>query len=208
MPDMALWLECFEDAPAAPAEPAGPTPEWLAGHAAGRAEGAAEARAAIEAEGAALSRALAQSLEEAAWSYAEARAAVLASLAPLLEAMLAHVLPAAAGQALLPHLVERLMAAAEADSRAPLAIHVAPSHVEAMRRLLPPAGAHATVAADPSLGPNAARLHLGGRESALDLDACLLTLRESLGALLPPGRAEARSAPDSWPDARVEARRA
>jgi hypothetical protein len=201
---MVLWLENFEDAPTAASEPAGPTAEWLAGHAAGREEGAAEARAAIEAEEAALSRALAQSLEDAAWSYAEARAAVLRSLEPLLEATLARLLPAAAGQALLPRLLERLMAAAEADSRAPLAIHVAPSRAEALRRLLPSAGAHATVAADPTLGPDAARLVLGARESALDLDACLLALQEGLGALLPPGAAEAwaRPEPESWPEAR------
>ncbi len=207
---MALRLESFEDLPLAPPEPAGPTPEWLAGHAAGREEGAAEARAAMAAEGAALSRALAQSLEEAAWSYAEARAAVLHSLAPLLEAVLARLLPAAAGPSLLPRVLERLMAAAEADSRAPLAVHVAPAQAEALRRLLPPAGAHAAVVADASLGPHAARLHLGGRESALDLDACLLALREGLGALVPPGRAETwpESRPEARPEARPDARRA
>lgn len=196
---MALRLECFEDRPAPAPEPAGPSPDWLEGHAAGREEGAAEARAALEAEGVALSHALAQSLEDAAWGYAEARGAVLGSLGPLLEAALTRLLPEAAAHSLLPRLLERLLAAAEADSRAPLAIFVAPSRVAALRDALPPAGAHAVVMADPSLGPHAARLSLGGRESALDLDACLLALREGLGALLPPGRAEA------WPEPRRQA---
>lgn len=186
---MALRLESFDDPRAAsrmsePAEPEGPGEDWRAGHAQGLAEGEARARAAREAEEAALSQALVTALEEAAWTYAEARAAVLGSLRPLLDAMMTRVLPEAAALSLVPRLLDVVEAAAATDSRAPVVIHVAPGLVTTVRAALP-LGAPATVVADAAMGPGAARLSLGEAETLLDPEACLGAVAEALAALWP-----------------------
>lgn len=183
---MALRLEDFGDlADPAPEPPPGPSPDWLAGFAEGREAGAADARARAEEEGAALSAALARTLEDAAWTYAEAREAVLASLGPLLSTLLDRLLPGFAAEALVPRLVEMALAAARTDASRPVAIHVAPARAAALRLALASAGAHATVESDPALGPDAARLGHGGRETSLDLAACLASLHEACAAVRP-----------------------
>lgn len=179
---MPLLLEAF-DAPPPPTEPAGPSPDWLDGHALGLAEGLARGQAAAEAQAAHLSRDLARSLEDMAFGYAEAREQVLVSLRPLFGLLMNRLLPAAAAASLGPRIAELLLEAARADSAAPLVVEVHPDRLSAVRACLPPS-CPATLRPDPSLGSGGARITTPARESDLDLDACLASLRGALSALL------------------------
>lgn len=179
---MPLLFEDFDAAPAA-AEHAGPPPDWLDGHSAGFREGLAQGRAEAEAESSHLSRELAQSLQEMAFGYAEAREQVLLSLRPLFGVLIDRLLPAFAAEALGPWVAETLLTSARTCSATPLEIELHPDRIEAVRPCLPP-GLPATLLANPSLGPGAARFLRADRESDLDIDACLAALQEALAAFL------------------------
>ncbi len=179
---MPILLEAFDAPPPAP-EPSGPSSDWLEGQAVGLAEGFARGRAEAEAESAHLSHELSRSLHEMAFAYAEAREQVLVSLRPLFGLVMDRLLPATAAAALGPRIAEMLIEAARADSAAPLVVEVHPDRLPAVQASLPP-GWPAILRADPSLGRDGARITTPARESDLDLDACLATLRGALSALL------------------------
>lgn len=178
---MPILLEAFDVLPSPP-EPAGPSPDWLDGQAAGFAEGLAQGAAEAEASAARLTRELAQSLQDMAFGYAEAREQVLASLRPLFAVLMDRLLPQAATEALGPWIAQALMDAARSDSATPIVVEVHPDRVEAVRACLPP-GSPATLRPDASLGHGAARIGTPLGESDLDLDACLAAMREALSAL-------------------------
>jgi len=184
-PEMALHLEAFDEPvpEVAPDAMAGPSLEWLAGHAAGHAEGWAQGAAEAEARSNHLSSDLARCLQDMTFGYAEARGQVLESLQPLFGLVIDAILPAMAAEALGPWIVEALLDAARTDSAAPFAIDIHPDRIGAVEACLPP-GFPARLRPDPQLGPNAARLSLARRESDIDLDACLAAVREALSALL------------------------
>lgn len=178
---MPLLLEAFDAS--APVEPSGPSPDWLDGHAAGLAEGLALGRADAEAETAHLSRELSRGLQDMAFAYAEAREQVLVSLRPLFGLLMDRLLPATAAASLGPRVAELLLDAARADSMAPLVVEVHPDRLPAVQACLPPSWP-ATLRPDLSLGLEGARITTPARESDLDLDACLATLRAALSAFL------------------------
>ncbi|TNC71307.1 hypothetical protein [Rubellimicrobium roseum] len=163
--------------------PARPPTGWLEGFAAGQAEGLAAGRAEADTRSDRLSADLAGKLQDMTFNYAEARGQVLASLRPLFELLIDRLLPAIAAQAVAPWLVQALLDAARADSATPLVIHLHPERLGAVRACLPP-GLPAQLRPDPALGLQAARLTSREGESDLDLDACLLALREALSTLL------------------------
>lgn len=174
-----MLLEAFDDVRGPPATP----PGWADGHAAGLAEGRALGAAEARARQGALSEELAQALADMAWTYAEARAEVLAGLQPLLGLVAQRLLPAVAGAALGPWLAE--MAAAAQGDTAALTIAVHPAQVAAV---LPHLGASGVaVIADPSLSPHAARV-AGRDETLLDLDACLAGIAAALSAITDPSQ--------------------
>ncbi|NDV02527.1 hypothetical protein [Pseudoroseicyclus tamaricis] len=164
-----------------PPEPAGPSADWLEGHAAGRAE--AEAEAASRRDAAAAE--LAQVLEAMEFTFVEARAHVLASLRPLVSEMAEGLLPGLAEAARVPALIELVMAAAEEDARAPLRLTISPALHEALAPQLPlPAGPPLEVVADADLPDGRALLMTPeGRGTALDYADYLDELRQTLSAL-------------------------
>lgn len=180
---MGLRLEAFDEA-APPA--AGPSADWILGHAAGLAEGIArgraEALAEAEARGAALAEGGARALADLAWTYAEARGQVLGGIAPLVRALMDGLLPPLAAEALGPWIAEAVREAAEADLGAPRVL-VHPDALAALAVRLPPEAAHA-LGPDPALGPGEARVALPGGETSLDVEAALLRLRHGLLPLL------------------------
>lgn len=186
---MGLMLETFDAGPeaAVPAVPPGWTEGWRAGHE----EGLAEGRRAAEAEGRVLGHALAERLQVAAFSFAEARALVLAALGPLFARVADSLLPALAAQALGPWLATLVVQAARDDLACPLVLGVHPSQAEAVRPWLP-AGAPYRLVEDPDISPGSARLALGEGECALDLEGCLAALRDVFAALQQPQDQKAR----------------
>lgn len=178
---MPMLLEAFDILPPLP-EPEGPSPDWLDGHAAGLAQGLAQGAAEAEARSDHLTGELAQSLQDMAFGYAEAREQVLASLKPLFAALADRLLPQAAAEALGPWIAQALSDAAQSDSAAPIVVELHPDRVEAVRACLPP-GSPATLRPDASLDRSAARITTPLGESDLDLGACLAAMQEALFAL-------------------------
>jgi flagellar motor switch protein FliN/FliY len=178
-----MLLEAF-DAPLAKRAPAGPPPGWAEGHAVGLLEGRALGEAEARARAGALTEELAQALADMAWTYAEARAEVLAGLQPLFAAVTERLLPTAAHAALGPWLAEAVADAARADT-AVLTVAVHPSQAAAVAACLGIAGV--SVVADDALGPHAARVK-GRDETLLDLDACL----QGIAGACPPSPTQAR----------------
>lgn len=145
---------------------------------AGREAGRAEAEAACETAAAERSATLEANLQSLSFSYHEARAHVLSGLAPLFRLMTDKVLPEAAHATLGQSLVEAVEAHAGSCADAPLTLAVAPEVRESAEATLarfaaPPVG----VIADDALEPGEARLHLGARESRIDLDGVLQAMR-------------------------------
>lgn len=162
---------------------AGPTEDWLDGHAQGLADGLAQAAAAQSV----LSAEIGQTLSDLGFSYAEARAEVLQSLGPLFSVLMARILPdlAAASHAL--RLVGLLQSAAEHDSARPVELSVHPDRIEGLAATLPYAvGLPVMLVADPSVGPNGAILQSARGETALDVDGMLAEATEALSAIFAP----------------------
>ncbi|MGZ9812537.1 hypothetical protein ACXN5S_18905 [Pseudoroseicyclus sp. H15] len=181
----AALLEDFDAAPPAPPpvapEPTGPSPDYLEGLADGRA--AAEEEAAARRDAAAEE--LAQILQAMDFTFVEARAHVLASLRPLVTMLAEQLLPALAEAARLPALIDLVMQAAEADSRAPLQLTLSPGLHAALAPQLPLSGGPPIdCRADPSLPEGRALLMTAaGRGTALDYSDYLAGLQAALAAL-------------------------
>ncbi|WP_373354969.1 hypothetical protein [Pseudoroseicyclus sp. CXY001] len=168
-------------APPEPEEPTGPSPDWLEGHAAGRAEAEAEASGRRDAAAAEL----AQVLETMEFSFIEARAHVLSALRPLVSALTDGLLPGLAEAARLPVLIDLVMEAAEADSRSPLRLSLPPALHAALAPHLPLAGGPPLELVPDATLPEGRALLMSpeGTGTALDFDDYLAGLREALSAL-------------------------
>lgn len=180
-------LESFDDGAdaAGPAPPDPPPPEepvlgyedgFRTGREAGRAE-ILEQTARIEAD-------LARRFAEIAFTHAEARASLLDSLRPLFQAVTGTLLPEMARASLGPYVVEALMEAAEADTRAPVALLVSPEVHDTVRGIAErQAGNPVVVDANTGLGPGEVLIRGADRETILDLDQLVSDLRTSLEAV-------------------------
>lgn len=174
-------LESFDAASFEPEAPVSLSDDWLSGHAAGRAEAGAEG----EADAAKAAAALTQMLSDMAFTFAEARAQVLASLQPLIGKIADGLLPGMAEAARVPVLLDLVMAAAEADSRTAMILTVSPALHDSLAPLLPlGAGPPIELRADASLPEGRAQLAAEtGQGTVLDFDAYLAELRAVLAAL-------------------------
>lgn len=171
-----LRFEPFDAAPVAQAG-AEPTPEWRAGHAQGLAEAAeSDARRRALAEEAAIT-----ALSDLAFTWAEARAAVLSALAPLFRGIAERLLPELAGEAFPLHLAEALMRAAAVDVATAPELQLSPEDAVRITPLLasaPPI----RVTTDPALAPGQARIGRGAGDTVLDTPALLSAFREIIAA--------------------------
>lgn len=183
---MALRLELFESD-----QPTGPTTvvtdiatieqakltAYEQGYAAGWDDGVA-----AQAEDQTRLRAdLARSLQGLAFTYQEARAHVLRSLEPLIEAMLSRLLPAVAQSALAPMVLETLRPLAAELAEAPVVLYVHPAVRPAITALLSDNEALPVALVDePMLGEGQAVLRLGQIEARIDLDATMKAVAEAV----------------------------
>jgi flagellar assembly protein FliH len=123
---------------------------------------------------------LAQNLRDLSFTLAEAQAAVLAEMRPLLREIVAKLLPAAAHASLAGRIADELTALAERAADCPVELVLAPTHADALgARLEADSPLPLTVIAEPSLPEGQAYLRFGQRETAYDMG----TLVESLRAL-------------------------
>ena len=178
-------LESFDadDEQEPPPEPAGPSEDWLAGHAAGREEALAEAASAQDA----LSAQIAQAVADLQFGYAEARQHMGAALRPLFTTLMERLLPRLAQESLVPHLVALLQEAAARDMEAPVRLRVPSGQQAALSATL--AGVSAPplqVIADPDLPDGRVCIAHPGTEAetVLDPDTFVAAAQEVLAALL------------------------
>lgn len=185
-----LRFEPFDGTPVA-AEPPGPSADWLAGHARGLADAAeTDARRQAIAAEAALA-----ALGDLAFTWAEARSAVLGALVPFFRTLGDRLVPELAGEAFALHLLDTLCHAAAADVAEAPDLQLSPADAARVGPILthaPPV----RVVSDPALAPGQARLAAGGGETALDTPALVAALREVLAAF---DDGASRSAPADGP---------
>ena len=131
-----------------------------------------------------LSQEVIQALSDITFGFAEARLHVLAGLEPLFRALVNRILPAALADAFPAHIVSRLLAAAKTDISQPFRVLLHPTQIDAINDILPEQlAALLTVEASSSLSPHTAMIDGPTAETALDHDALLTELSESLSAL-------------------------
>lgn len=164
-----LQLETFvTGAPAA--EPADLTEARQTGYEAGHRDGWQACEDSLRSAEARTREALGVHLQTLAFSYQEARDHVLRGLEPLLQDIVAKLLPKLAHQMLLPRILEHLLPTAAMGTVKPT-IQVAPTHLkDAQDFLSRTAGVPFAVQARADLGPGQAILTLGEQEQKIDLD--------------------------------------
>ena len=155
-----------------------------AGYEQGYSAGWDDANAAAEQEQSRIGTELAHNLLDLSFTFHEARAHVVRSVAPLLAAMVDKLLPELVAEHLGRLIIEQAEPLiAEAADR-PIRIQVAPARREQVQRLLDEAGSHPfELVEEPSFTPGQARLTSGERERFLDLDAALAHIRDGLAAI-------------------------
>ncbi len=173
-------LECFDSAPA----DRRPGEEWLAGHAAGLDEG----RARVRAEAAHLQEETARAVADLALTFEEARAHVLARLAPLFAVLAETAVPLILRESFGAAVLDELSRAAQTDAGAPLALLVAPEDaatLEAVLQLAP--GTQVSLRVDPGLASGQIIIE-GGGSGATSLDLARLGhgISEAFAALAEP----------------------
>lgn len=155
----------------------------LAAYEQGYSAGWEDALAAQSADMARLRSELGHNLSEMAFSFADARGHVLASLEPLLRDMVNKVLPVTAHKALGHMILQELLPVAEGLTNAPILVRTAPQNREVVANLL----ASETrlplqVVAEPTLGEGQAYLKLGATEMNVDLDGVIDAIATAVSA--------------------------
>ncbi len=174
---MALMLALQDFASADAADPSPPTAEGLPGYEAGFAAGIAAAKA----EQDQIDQALVQAIEDIAFGFAEARQTVLMSLTPFFEKLSEHILPVTVDTTFRTRLIEQLQSAASEDVRQPCQLALHPDQVDAVQTLLTQlAFSDVTVISRNDLTPHGALVQRGSEETAIDVDAVLEGMRETL----------------------------
>ncbi|GAW36395.1 hypothetical protein RA2_03465 [Roseovarius sp. A-2] len=132
---------------------------------------------------------LAQNLQDLTFTYEEAYAAVLNALHPLLEQMVATVLPPLSQDTLAPRLAEILQEKALDHGRQPIVIAAAPGDMNRMETLtetLP--GLDITLAEDDTLAPGQIFLRFGETEEEVNLDSVLRAIEHAVSGFFEENR--------------------
>ena len=185
-----IMLEAFDGPAAEPDHPRGPSEDWLDGHAAGL----VEAQTALDAENARQAEALAQAIADLDFTLTEARAGILASLAPLFRALVEKVLPDLAPAMLRGQLVAELTTLAERDLDPPLSLSAHPDSIGPLATALASLPRAPTdLVPDPQLGPHEVILTARNGETALDAGRLVAEITELLDNLARPEAARTES---------------
>lgn len=135
--------------------------------------GAASASAAFEAEKIRLLGPILDALHRAERSQTEAHMAALSSLRPLLDTLIATILPPLAYDGLIAELRQLLVAAARSAPNASLTLYLAPENTEAIGAVLQDVPANFRISPAPELGALEAQLHWQDGFETIDLNQVL-----------------------------------
>ena len=184
---MALvLLEDFEEPDLPAHEAAGPSEDWLDGHAAG----VAAAQNGASAETARCAGQIVQALSDLHLTLEAARAEILEELAPFFEAVLVQILPPLFDHALVLRGVDMLAAAAGETLDTPKALLVNPEDREALvSALSEDLRQGVDLVSDSSLGRGELVLSTDTGETAIDLSRLLDDLTELIRHFITPAPA-------------------
>ncbi len=134
-----------------------------------------------EAEDARLRSAVGQSVQQMSFTYHEARHHLLESLHPLVEAMMAKVLPVAARAALPQIVADQAQEIARGMTDIPLTVTANPSCIPAINDLMSDrAGLPLNFNADPDLTEGQAYLKFSDGETRIDLDEVIAKISSAI----------------------------
>jgi hypothetical protein len=120
-------------------------------------------------------------LKSLGFTFQEARGHVLESLRPLLQEMVARLLPEIARDTIAPIALQVLMPLAHAAADAPMELVIHPSARTAIAHLLASADNLPLILIDePSLGEGQAFLRLAGSETQIDLDGAIADISAAI----------------------------
>lgn len=130
-----------------------------------------------------VSSALIHSLQEAGFTFHEARAAVTASLAPLIEALCGILFPQLMAEAVAAAITDSLDTEVEAAVSTSVDLKVAEPDLDIVSRRVPDRTAlPVAVTADPALQPGQAYLSIGAATAEIDLAQALSAAQTAIDA--------------------------
>ncbi len=128
-----------------------------------------------------ISAELARNLKSLGFTFADARQHVLNAMEPLLQDIVARLLPAIARASLAPTILHALRPLADRASDSPVEIVINPAARMAVDAILAGSnGPPALVLEEPSLGEGQAFLRLGQSETRIDLDGAIVEISTAL----------------------------
>jgi len=156
----------------------------LAGYDAGYKSGWDDALAGVEADQAKISEEFARNLKDLGFTYHEARAHVISSLEPMVEALLDALFPRFASEAIAAHINAVIHNHADKAASQPILVRVSPEDHDALRGILPhDHSVPLDIIAEPALPIGQAQIVLGKSEYSIDLSDVVETTRSALSAL-------------------------
>lgn len=140
-----------------------------------------DAVAAQQSDQAQISAELARNLKSLGFTFSDARQHVLDAMEPLLQDIVARLLPPIARASLAPTILQSLRPLAERASDSPVEIVINPAARAAVDAVLASSnGPPALVVEEPSLGEGQAFLRLGQSETRIDLDGAITEISTAL----------------------------
>lgn len=138
-----------------------------------------------------ISTELARNLQDLSFTYHEARTAVLADLAPVLEQIVMKILPQAAHETLGWQIVEQLSDLASGQDQQDVEISVAPANHQAIAAILPEnLPFPVNVLSDEKLSDGQSHIRFGTRERRINVDETLQGLSQALASFVHQSRKE------------------
>jgi hypothetical protein len=137
-----------------------------------------------------LTAALVEAVDDAAMTHEAARRHAAASLAPMLEALVAVLTPALAEAGLAAEIARRVELALAAAPECRPRLRCAPELAGTMRGVFADRGLAAEVEVSPDLLPREAQLHWDHGYDRIDLEACAADLRACIASHLEEARGE------------------
>ncbi|WP_343080489.1 flagellar biosynthesis protein [Ostreiculturibacter nitratireducens] len=142
-----------------------------------------DAVAAQENEGSRLRADLARNMLDLSFSYHEARIHVLRAMEPLLQEMVAKVLPAVARQSIGPIVLEALGPLAAEIADTPISVVLNPASLETVSSFLDPNGQiPLRFVEEANLGEGQVHLQFGDTETRIDLDGVISAIGAAISA--------------------------
>lgn len=150
--------------------------------------GADAATRAFEAEKLRVLTPILETLNDMSFAQVEARQALLSSLKPMLESLVAAVLPHCAARGLAHEVAAIVTNACEKAPHSQIVIKVAPESAEAISEMLAPAKADFTIESDTALAALDVKIAWHGGYDEINLEAALSHVRGAIDEFFSPSQ--------------------